>query len=132
MELKPSIDNPTLIIYLVHYLKRTRPPEEALAWLRKLENAYPKEFTYVQRQASLLAEARDFTNALPLAERAFTLSYGTNKLKTGLLLAKIKKELKQIKEAKALLQELKISKSAQLSGNKSQLEKIQKAINELE
>jgi thiol-disulfide isomerase/thioredoxin len=131
MELKPSSENPTIIIYLVHYLKKTRPQAEALAWLEKLVKAYPKDFTYRQRQASLLFEAKEFKSALPVAEQAFELSYGTNRLKTGMLLAKIHKELSQKTTAVQVLQSLEASEAARLAGNKHHLEKIQKALKEL-
>ena len=131
MDLKPSVTNPTIIIYLVHYLKKTHPIDEALVWLKKLESAYPTDFTYVQRQANLLYEAKLYSQALTLGEKAFDLSYGTNKLKTGLLLVKIKKDLKQVKEAKALLIELINSKSAQEKNNKSHLERLNETLIDL-
>lgn len=129
--LSPDEKNPTLIIYLVHYMKKTHPVEEGLSWLQKLVEAYPVEFTYVHRQASLLSETKQFEKALPFAEQAFKLSYGNNRLKTGLLLAKIEKELQKKKEAKTLLEELKSSAAAQYIGNKYFLDKIEKAILEL-
>jgi thiol-disulfide isomerase/thioredoxin len=131
LNLKPSIDNPTIIIYLVHYLKKTHPLDESIGWLQKLAKAYPDDFTYLQRQASILAEAKQFEKALSIGQRAFKLSYGTNQLKTGLLLANIKKNLNQNQEAKALLKDLIESKSAQAKSNKHHVDRLKKALIEI-
>jgi hypothetical protein len=97
-----------------------------------LEKAYPKEYTYLQRQVSTLVEIKDFSKALPIAERSYKLSYGRNKLSTGLQLAAVKKELNQKENAKRLLKELQTSSIAQMKNNNSYREKIQKALQELE
>jgi len=132
LELKPNPANPTIIIYLVRYLKKTHPIEEALSWLQKLEKSYPNEYTYIQRQATALTEIKDYAKALPLAEKAYSMSYGRNRLSTGIQLANIKKELHHKEEAKKLLKELQLSNIVQMKNNSRYLEKIQTAIKELE
>ncbi len=128
---KPTLKNPTIIIYLAHYLKKAELYSESLEWLQKLAAEYPEEYTYVQRQANLLNEIKEYQKALPLAEKAYQLSYGNNRLKSGLFLAKLNKELKKKAEAKAVLEELKTSSAAQWPGNKGYSDKIQKALVEL-
>lgn len=132
MELKPTVEKPTIIIYLVRYLKKINQTENALQWLQKLEKVYPNEYTYLQRQATALTEINDYNRALPIAERAYQLSYGRNKLSTGLQLATIKKELHQKDKAKTLLKELQTSSIVQMKNNSKYLEKINKALKEME
>lgn len=131
LALQPSVKNPTIVLYLVQYMKKTRPTDETLSWLKKLEQAYPEDFTYLQRQASLLSETKAYSQALPIAEKAYSLSYGTNQLKTGFLLSKIQLELNKKQEAKELLKNLINSKSAQAKSNKHHLEKLSKAYGEI-
>lgn len=131
LDLKPSVENPTIIIYLVRYLKKVRPVDEALSWLQKLATSYPGEYTYIHRQATALVEAKEFTRALPIAEKAFQLSYGKNKFSTGIQLATIKKQLNQKEEAKKILHDLEVSSLAQQKNNSHYLEKIQKTLKEL-
>jgi len=131
LDLKPTVNNPTIIIYLVRYLKKTRPVDEALSWLQKLSTTYPGEYTYIHRQATALVEAKEFTRALPIAEKAFQLSYGKNKFSTGIQLATIKKQLNQKEEAKKILHDLEVSSLAQQKNNSHYLEKIQKTLKEL-
>lgn len=131
LKLHPSVDNPTIIIYLVSYLKKDKDFKEALSWLDRLSKAYPGEFTYPHRQASLLFDNKNFQEALPLATKAYELSYGNNRLKTGLLLVKIKSELQNKKEARSLIDELLQSKAAKLKTNKYILEKLEKTQKEL-
>lgn len=131
LSLKPTIDNPTIIIYLVHYLKKSEKIDTARDWLHRLQNKYPNEFTYFHREASLLNDSKNFSQALPAGQKAFELSYGNNRIKTGLLLAKIQKNLDKKLEAKATLEGLLdlVSKSGQ--PNKVFVSKIEAALSEL-
>lgn len=131
LKLKPTTKNPTIILYLVHYLKKAGQSAEALGWLTKLAEKYPNEFTYAHRQASLLMDEKNFLKAHPFAEKAYSLSYGTNKLKTGLLLARVLVTMKQNQKAKALLNELLTSKVAQYESNKKLVGQLSKTLHEI-
>jgi thiol-disulfide isomerase/thioredoxin len=131
LDLKPSVENPTLIIYLVHYMKRIRSTKEIIPWLTQLETAYPKEFTYFYRHASLLQEKNESSSALPQAVKALELSYGANKFKSGLLLAKIQTSLKNKPGAIKTLQGLLNSKLAKQEIYKHLIASIKKFYDEI-
>ncbi len=106
LKLAPDENNPNLVIYLVAYMKKTKELTEIEPWLVKLQKRYPKEFTFYYRQAHLLFDKKEFARALPIATQAYDLSYGSNRLSTGLLLSKVYKEQGDLKQAKSLLKEL--------------------------
>ncbi|MEY4617087.1 MAG: hypothetical protein RJB66_2047 [Pseudomonadota bacterium] len=130
MSLNPSAKNPTIVLYLVQYLKKIHSYEKPLEWLKKLEEGYPQEFTYLHRQASLLNENKKFQEALPLAEKAHALAYGKNQVRTGLLLAKVQTELNNKKEAQTILQNLLKTSAVQAPGSTQSREKIMRALKE--
>ncbi len=107
LKLKPTVKTPTHVIYLVAYMKPVRDLTEIEPWLLKLEEAYPQEFTYYQRHAKLLLDKGESLRALPIAEKAYGMAFGSNQLTIGLLLAKIHKDLQNKDQMKALLKELK-------------------------
>lgn len=107
LKLKPTEKTPTHVIYLVAYMKPIKPLEEIEPWLEKLKTAYPEEFTYHQRHAKLLLDKGEARRALPVAEKAYALAFGSNQLSIGLLLAKIHKELENKDQMKSLLKDLK-------------------------
>lgn len=118
LRLKPDEKSPTQVIYLVAYMKKFKPLAEIEPWLSRLEAAYPAEFTYPYRHANLLFEKKDPERALSLAQKAYALSYGNNQFTSGLLIAKIKAELKRKDESKALLSELLAKPQAKSPRNK--------------
>lgn len=131
LKLNPNVNKPTHLIYLTYYLKQFKKPEEVDPWYLKLEKQYPDEFTYPHRRAKLWYEAKDPATALPYAERAFSLAYGSNKLTAANLLAKIKIDLNQKPQAKFLLQELLDSELAKSPRNKNQSKALQKILDDL-
>ncbi|MES3037387.1 MAG: hypothetical protein V4736_05710, partial [Bdellovibrionota bacterium] len=118
LKLKPTEKNPTQVIYLVAYMKPVKQLPEIEPWLVRMELAYPKEFTYPQRRAKLLFDKKQPARALPVAEHAYSMSYGNNKFTSGLLLAQIQNELKQKDAAKKLVSELLATPEAQSPRNK--------------
>lgn len=125
LKLNPSVHNPTVIIYLVSYMKPVRPLADIEPWLEKLEAAYPNEFTYPQRHAKLLLDKGQARRALDFAKRAHFLSYGNNKFTSGLLLAQVQVELHQKGEAKKLLNQILATQEAQSPRNKRVVKSIQ-------
>lgn len=107
LKLKPTEKTPTHVIYLVAYMKPIKELAEMEPWLEKLKAAYPEEFTYHQRHAKLLLDKGEARRALPVAEKAYSLAFGSNQLSIGLLLAKIHKELENKDQVKSLLKDLK-------------------------
>lgn len=107
LKLKPSEKTPTHVIYLVAYMKPVKELSEIEPWLVKLETAYPGEFTYFQRHAKLLLDKGEALKALPVAEKAYGMAFGSNQLNIGLLLAKIHKELQNKEQLRAILKDLK-------------------------
>ncbi len=132
LSLHPDATRPTVVIYLIHYMKHARSLEEIEPWLVKLEMAYPTQFTYFHRHAQLLLEKKEPTRALPVAEKSYELSYGGNHLQAGLLLAKVKKALNQKTEAKTLLNELLSQKLTQAPENKRVAKSIKSFLEEVE
>lgn len=121
---KPSVQKPMHMIYLIAYMKEVKDLKEIEPLILKLEKAYPHEFTYVQRHAKLLLDKGEAKRALPVAQKAFNMSYGWNRLNIGLLLAKIHKELGDKEKAKTVLDELLSDSQAQASRNKKIVKSI--------
>jgi thiol-disulfide isomerase/thioredoxin/tetratricopeptide (TPR) repeat protein len=72
----------------------------------RLENKYPNEFTFFYNHSNVVFSiAKEAKRAEPLAERALKFSYGDNKLRAALLLAKIRASLGDKANALKLLQE---------------------------
>jgi thioredoxin-like negative regulator of GroEL len=70
-----------------------------------LEGYYPKEFTYYYGHANMELERKKFKDALPISRKAYEFSYGDNRLRAGLQLAKILKGAEKKAEAKSVITE---------------------------
>ena len=75
---------------LGHCLAKAGKLNESNALFSRLEKNYPREFTFFYNHAYVMFEvAKDNGKAAPLAENALKYSYGDNKLRAALLLAKV-------------------------------------------
>lgn len=131
LKLTPSEKEPTKVIYLTAYMKEIKPLADIEPWFEKLQAAYPTEFTYVFRHAKLLFDNKIYERALEKAQKAFDLSYGSNRFTAGILLAKTQAELKKPEDAKKILSELLSSELAQKERNKRVVENTQQLLNKM-
>jgi tetratricopeptide (TPR) repeat protein len=69
----------------------------------RMEKAYPLDFTFFNNHARMKLALKKPLEAEPLAVRAVSLSYGSNRLEASLVLAKILKEQNKIKEARTVI-----------------------------
>jgi|GEM_PF-6720224 len=106
VKLSLGVDSPTHILYLVQYLKKSGKWSDAETWLSRLAQKYPSEFTYPHRFAKLYFEKKDWKRAQEYAEKAYGLSYGSNKLIVGVLICKIYLAARKSEDAKKLIAKL--------------------------
>jgi thioredoxin-like negative regulator of GroEL len=63
--------------------------DRALALAQEYRRKFPEEFTFHYQTASMLNRAKRYNEALPIAQKAFDVSYGDNKVRAAILLVKI-------------------------------------------
>jgi tetratricopeptide (TPR) repeat protein len=69
----------------------------------RMEKAYPRDFTFFNNHARMKLALKKPLEAEPLAARAVSLSYGSNRLEASLVLAKALKDQNKIKEARTVI-----------------------------
>jgi thiol-disulfide isomerase/thioredoxin/tetratricopeptide (TPR) repeat protein len=79
--------------------------EKARAIYQRLEHAYPNEFTFYFGHARMESDHGGYAAALPLANQALQYSYGDNRLRAVLLVAKIHEALGEKDKSRAVLDE---------------------------
>lgn len=89
----------------VYALYKSGRVEEANLLYEKLQQSYPKEFTFFYNHASQLKDAGELDKALAKAEIAYQNSYGDNQLRAAYLLADLKIKAGKKKDAKNLVEE---------------------------
>ncbi len=119
-EYKKRIDSETergLNIELAYCLWKSGDFGAATSVYEALEKAYPKEFTYWYAHGNMELERKKFEAALPLSKKAYEYSYGDNRLRAALQLAKVYKGLDKKEEAKTIINDT--LKSAQIPTDES-------------
>lgn len=97
-----NVKRPGEILAALEYFAETEQKAEIASWLEKLVKTYPQSDVYVGRLARHYVDEKQFEKALPLAEKAAKLATDL-KLTRLERVAKIHKELKQIKQARSVL-----------------------------
>jgi tetratricopeptide (TPR) repeat protein len=69
----------------------------------KFEKQFPDEFTYYYQHAKLLKEIKEYKEGIEKAEKAYSFSYGDNKLRVTALLADLYSSANDKKKAIAVL-----------------------------
>lgn len=82
-------------------LHKSGQSEKAIQIYEQLEKIYPNEATFFESHATVLGQLNKYEEALKLAQKAFDLSYGENKIRMALLVVKTKQKLKQYDDAKS-------------------------------
>lgn len=81
--------------------------EKALALATEYGAKFPEEFTFHYKSASLLKGQKKYNEALPLAKKAFTHSYGDNKIRVATLLIQLYATIPDKKAAESVYEEVK-------------------------
>lgn len=89
---------------LAYALSKSDRLPEALKLYGELEAAYPTEFTFYYAHASALMRDKKATEARGPAEKALEFSYGDNRLRSALLLAKVNRELGLLAESRGVVE----------------------------
>ncbi|MBI4864557.1 MAG: thioredoxin family protein [Candidatus Riflebacteria bacterium] len=84
-------------------LRRAGKLDEALALYRKLEAAYPDEFTFYFAHAGLLRETNDLPGAETVGRKALERSYGDNRLRCVELVGTVLKTQGKLVQARQLV-----------------------------
>jgi len=73
----------------VYCLEQAGEVESALKLVDELRARYPDEFTFHFTAASILHRAKRYPQALPIARRAWEVSYGDNRIRVATLLVEL-------------------------------------------
>lgn len=81
--------------------------DQALKLAAEYQSKYPKEFTFHYIAASVLDRKKRYNEALPIAKKAFDVSYGDNRIRAGTLLVNLYATVPNKEEAKKIYDEVK-------------------------
>ena len=87
----------------IYCLWKSGKTDEADALYSKMQNLYPKEFTFFYQHARMLQDLKKFTEAKEKALKAYEYSYGDNRLRVTAVLAEVHLALGEKKEALKVL-----------------------------
>lgn len=95
-----------------HFFQMAGRDAAVEAHLRALVDAYPSDYVYAGRLARFLSAQARYAEALPFSEKAYHLSFGSNRPGVAVLRADLLSRAGRADEAKALLRlELKAAKA---------------------
>lgn len=126
-----NVKRPGEILAALEYFAETDQKALVVSWLEKLVKAYPQSDVYVGRLARHYVDEKQFEKALPLAEKAAKLATDL-KLSRLERVAKIHKELKQTKQARAVLEQALALPEAQTEHSKKQKTSLEELLKTLE
>ena len=126
-----NVKYPGQILAALEYFAETDQKAQISSWLEKLVKTYPQSDVYVGRLARHYVDEKQFEKALPLAEKAAKLATDL-KLSRLERVAKIHKELKQTKQARAVLEQALALPEAQAEHAKKQKASLEELLKSLE
>lgn len=88
-ELPKGISARGFNIERISCLEEAGEVEAALKLANEYREQYPEEFTFHFKVASLLERKKKYNEALPIAQKAYSVSYGDNKIRSAILLIKL-------------------------------------------
>lgn len=99
-----SLEDRGAQLELAYALSKSDRLPEALKLYGDLEAVYPTEFTFYYAHASALMRDKKAAEARGPAEKALEFSYGDNRLRSALLLAKVDRELGLLTESRGVVE----------------------------
>ncbi|MFL5815396.1 MAG: thioredoxin fold domain-containing protein [Bdellovibrionia bacterium] len=85
---------------LAYCLRKLGKTDEAAKLYQKMQQAYPKEFTFWLADAKMNMQLKNYERARELAQTAYENSYGANKLDSAFVLASALKSLGKTEQGK--------------------------------
>ena len=90
----------------IYCLESAGELDAALKLSQEYREKFPEEFTFYYTAASILNRAKKYSEAIPLAQKAYGLSYGDNKIRVATLLIKLYATIPDKEGAKKVFHEV--------------------------